>query len=152
MRYPEVIQSQVLALRKRWLLDTYQRAKRGTDADTFNGTYWGIMSSTSRYRKNPGYGYSKGLASKIANIRTDMNWFSPNEIAVLQTHGYQLADIALQTHAKDLAEHADAPLALPYASDRLLDENLVDRALAWSESRFWSTFTASRRDLLDGNH
>jgi NTE family protein len=147
LRYTQVIQNQVLALRKRWLMDIFERAKQGNDPDTFNGAYWGIMSATRRYRKTATYGYSKGLAAKIANIRTDLNRFSPNEIAVLEKHGYELADIAIKTHAPELAEFPEAPLR-PVESPKLLDEQAVAQALAWSSSLVLSMFTPSANSLL----
>jgi NTE family protein len=146
MRYGAVIQNQVGALRKRWLIDIYQRAKTGNDSDAFDGAYWGIMSSTSSYRRNPGYGYSKGLAATIANIRTDLNPFSPNEIAVLVKHGYELADIAINTHATPLAEfHGAGQIAWP---EKVRDEEAVANTLEWSNCRFLSTFTSRSNNLL----
>ena len=146
MRYGEVIQNQVGALRKRWLIDIYERAKGDRDPDAFNGAYWGIMSATSSYRKSAAYGYSKGLAAQIANIRTDLNPFSPNEIAVIQKHGYELADIAVKTHARQLIEFPTAPhFEWP---GQLTDEAAVAKALRWSGSRLLSTFTARSRNLL----
>jgi len=148
MRYGEVIQNQVLALRKRWLIDIYRRAKIDPAADVFTGAYWGIMSATANYRANAGYGYSKGLAARIADMRTDLNAFSPNEVAVLDKHGYELADIAVKTHAPELIRFKDAPLKPRYASAKLSDELLVQRALDWSGSRIKSFFTSSSNSLL----
>jgi NTE family protein len=148
LRYTQVIQNQVLALRKRWLIDTFERARRGTDPDTFTGAYWGIMSATTRYRKAADFGYSKGLAVKIANIRTDLNRFSPNEIAVIEKHGYELADVAIRTHAKQHAAFPDAPRVPRVESKRLQDEKAVARALAWSSSLFLSTFTGGADSLV----
>jgi NTE family protein len=148
MRYQQVIQNQVLALRKRWLIDTFERAKRGVDQDTFNGTYWGIMSATTRYDKNATFGYSKGLAAQVANVRTDLNPFSPNEIAVLEKHGYELADIAVRTHAAKLATFPDTPRKLRSEKPKLLDEAKVAQALSWSGSRVLSTLTARSSSLI----
>jgi NTE family protein len=148
LRYQQVINNQVLALRKRWLIDTFQRAKRGVDQDTFDGAYWGIMSATTRYNPLATHGYSKGLAVKIANVRTDLNWFSPNEIAILEKHGYELADIAMKTHAEHLCTAPLPPLANRWPSAKLANEAAVSSALAWSRSRFLSTFTGSSNYLL----
>ena len=44
-------------------------------------------------------GYSKELAAGVlAKIRTDMDTFSDDEIAVLENHGYTLADAAYRAH------------------------------------------------------
>jgi NTE family protein len=144
LRYNEVIQNQVLALRKRWLIDTFQRSQHGTDEDTFNGTYWGIMGAVSSYDRHATQGYTKGLAATIANVRTDLNAFSPNEAAVLEKHGYELADMAIRTH-KPVA-FADQP-SRPWPA-RLVTESTVQAALKCSASRFWSTFCGRKRDLL----
>lgn len=145
MRYSDVIQNQVLALRKRWLVDTFVRSRKGIDDDTFNGAYWGIGSAVSSYGGSD-YGYSKGLAVKVANIRTDLNGFSPNEIAILEKHGYELADTALRTHAPHLVTVTKP--TVPTWPGGLLDEERVLRALRWSGSRFLSMFTGGCRDLI----
>jgi hypothetical protein len=104
------------------------------------------MRSTSSCRRSPDYGYSKGLTGKIANIRTDPNPFSTNEIAVLMKHGYELVDIAIKTHIHQLIELDDQKHS--QWTDRLLDEAAVAEALAWSGSRTMSTFTSRYRGLL----
>ena len=59
------------------------------------GTYWGIGSATSSYESNTGY--SKALATEvIAGIRTDLDSFSDAEAAILENHGYLLADAAVK--------------------------------------------------------
>jgi hypothetical protein len=147
MRYQDVVINQVLALRRRWLIDTYERAKTGA-ADAFDGTFWGIMSATRRFDPTANFGYSKGLATEVANIRTDLNPFSPNEIAVLEKHGYELADVAIRTHAPHLIAFPNAPRVPLGPSGKLDDEAAVSRALAWSRSRWWSTFAGGSDSLL----
>jgi NTE family protein len=147
MRYTEVIQNQVASLRKRWIIDVYERAKRG-HPDTFDGTYWGIASATARYRQRnetrPAFGYSKSLAREvIARIRTDLDPFSPNEIHVLMKHGYELAEIALRTHASHLIKNPSALMRTWPAP--LYCERAVKKALRGSSRRRYFRF--SRRHL-----
>jgi hypothetical protein len=144
MRYSDVIQNQVNSLRKRWLIDRLR-------TDTLSGAYWGVMSSTYDY---PGaearrFGYSSELAlGHIARIRTDLDPFSPNEIAVLVKHGYELTDVAVNTHAPKLIA-ANAP-SMSNWPPRLLSEIAVKRALRGSSRRRIVRFSARHRagDLL----
>ncbi len=132
MRYTSVIQDQVGALRKRWLIDIYDRAKMG-QAGTFTGTYWGIMSATERYPGGLDFGYSKKLAEAlIAGTRTDLDPFSPNESWVLMKHGYELADAGIQTYVPELATGAPARKTWPAG---LYDERRVEAALRKSSKR-----------------
>lgn len=132
LRYSSVLTNQIGAVRKRWLIDIYERNEEH-QPDTFNGTYWGIESATRRYDENASYGYSKKLAKfTIATVRTDLDPFTPNECWVLIKHGYELADVALRTHeprimAKDPPRRTWSPA--------LLDEAKVGGALRDSGKR-----------------
>jgi NTE family protein len=102
-RYTPIIQDQAAAVRKRWLIHSYKQK-------VYAGAYWGISSATSSYVKNPGYGFSKELATEvIARVRTDLDAFSSQEIAVLERHGYEIADMAIRTHAPEIAPALDSP-------------------------------------------
>jgi len=132
--YLSVMGRQAGALRKRYLMAQFDRSER-------TGTYWGIDSAPERYVKDlpddqknaPPIGYSKRLAmSRIASIRTDLDAFSDEEIAILANHGYCLADIALRAHAPSFVRIA-APFAVPYPE--WMDEARVDRVLHYSDKR-----------------
>ena len=124
-RYTPIIQDQAAAVRKRWLIHSYKQ-------NVYAGAYWGISSATSSYVKNPGYGFSKELATGvIAKVRTDLDAFSADEIAALERHGYEIADIAIRTHAAEIAPGLDAPLK--YTSSA--DEEDVRRRLKHSHKR-----------------
>ena len=132
VRYSSVLSNQVGAVRKRWLIDIYERNKKN-QPDTFGGTYWGIESATRRYNENADYGYAKTLAKfTIAAVRTDLDPFTPNECWVLIKHGYELADIALRTHRPSIIAN-DAPRR--EWSPALLDETKVGEALSASGKR-----------------
>jgi NTE family protein len=97
------------------------------------GTYWGIGSSTERYGE-PTAGYSADLVeSVISTVRTDLDAFSEAEAAVLENHGYLLADVAVRKHALDLAAPGAPPAKVPHPE--WLDEARVRVALADSSQR-----------------
>jgi NTE family protein len=96
------------------------------------GTYWGIGGATSSYGSNAGY--SKELASGvIAGIRTDLDSFSDAEAAVLENHGYLLADAAVKRHVPALLPSVAPPLVVPYPD--WMDESRVRGALKDSGHR-----------------
>jgi NTE family protein len=91
-RMQDVMANQAEALRKRWLISGYLRGD-------YQGAYFGIQNSVSEYPAENALGYSKELAAGVlAKIRTDMDRFSADEIAVLENHGYTLADAACKSH------------------------------------------------------
>lgn len=126
-RYTAIIENQARALRKRWLVASFQTG-------VLQGTYWGIGSARSRYDPADRTGYSKDLAqTAIASIRTDMDAFSEAEAAVLENHGYLMADVAVRTHVPDLAGAPVPALAIPHPD--WMDEVRVRKALLGSNER-----------------
>jgi NTE family protein len=131
--YLEIVGKQGGSLRKRQLMADYRNKKRA-------GTYWGISSAPSSYQtrssyQTPAQGYSKQLAETvISRVRTDMDAFSDAEIAVLENHGYLLADIAIEVHAPQL-KTISAPKQVPHPE--YLDEAKVRSALKHSHERRW---------------
>jgi NTE family protein len=125
-RYMAIQGNQVAALRKRWLI-------AGFLSSQFEGTYWGVGSSTVSYSGPPSPGYSEQFVKKtIAQIRTDMDAFSDAEIKVLENHGYLICEAAVRRHAADLVA-IQAPLATPHPE--WMDEPRADKALATSHLR-----------------
>ncbi len=107
-RYQAIQEYQARSLRKRWLIDSFQRKD-------VHGAYWGIGSARARYVPGDPQGYSKALAHQvIARIRTDLDVFSEEEIAILENHGYLLADVAVRTHCASLVSPAAPPLEVPW--------------------------------------
>lgn len=121
-----VLANQSTAVRKRWLMANFLSGQ-------MTGAYWGIASAAAHY--DPGApGYSAALAAEvIAGIRTDLDAFSPAEAAVLQNHGYALADAAIQRHLPELLAAPAPTFALPYPD--WMDEDRVRAALADSWRR-----------------
>ena len=105
-RIYNVASDQAEAVRKRWLIDSYVRG-------VYDGAYLGIHNSVGEFPAPPRAGYTKPLATDVlAQIRTDMDVFSDVEIAVLENHGYTLADAACAGHIP-WSQPAATPAAPP---------------------------------------
>lgn len=105
-RIYDVGSDQAEGVRKRWLIDSYVR-------QVYGGAYLGIHNGAGDYPVSARPGYSKALAVEVlAKIRTDMDAFSAVETAVLENHGYTLADAACAAHVPGLPA---APAAAPAA-------------------------------------
>ena len=93
-----------------------------------------MSSARSRYIPNDSKGYSKEIARDfIANIRTDLDTFSEGERAVLENHGYFLADVAVRRHVSHLMPAPVPELEPPHPD--WLDEKKVKDALKDSNKR-----------------
>lgn len=88
---------QGVEVRKRWLISGFLRGD-------LEGTYWGIASKPSNYpTPTPPTAYPEDLiAGEISQVRIDLDEFSEGERAVLENHGYLMADIAVHSHAEQL--------------------------------------------------
>jgi NTE family protein len=130
MRYHGVLLGQIGSLRRSGLFGSFGR-------ETFGGAYWGIGSAVERYETTetgPFEGYSKRLAgSVIARMRTDLDAFTEAEVAVLENHGYTLAEAALQRHAPEVVGRDVLPFAWPHPQWR--DEARAEKALSQSHRR-----------------
>jgi NTE family protein len=106
-RYLAITGRQALALRKRWLIGGFMDG-------LFEGAYWGVASAVASFEVDVGPAYSKELASSIiAHIRTDLDAFSEAEAAVLENHGYTLAEAAIRRHQPKLLPSPVPPMKLP---------------------------------------
>jgi NTE family protein len=122
-----VLWNQGEEIRKRWLLSNFLAGK-------MNGVYWGIGSSASHYgsQSSPFPGYSAALARDvIACVRTDYDAFSDAEAAVLENHGYLLADAGIRTHYP--TQGSPPPLRIPHPA--WLSEQKVAQALKDSSKK-----------------
>jgi NTE family protein len=133
LRYIDIIGNQASGVRKRWLIASFIQG-------VMQGTYWGIGSDVQKYRL-PGeppdpsrVGYTPALVDTlIQTIRTDMDAFSPAEIAVLENHGYLLADAALRRHLPALLPAEVPILTVPHPA--CMNERRVRAALRDSARR-----------------
>jgi NTE family protein len=125
-RYLAIIDHQALALRKRWLIG-------GFVDGIFEGTYWGIASAVQSFEVDVRPAYSKEFAEDvIAHIRTDLDAFSDAEAAILENHGYTLAEAAMRRHLPQLAPLPRPPMNLPHP---WIPEEQARRLLARSSKR-----------------
>ena len=95
-----------------------------------------VLGHRQRHRQLPGgrprlLEGARGASDR--GVRTDLDAFSPAEMAVLENHGYALAAAAVTTHLADLAA-PDAPAAAP-PHPEWTDEDRVRAALADSWKR-----------------
>jgi NTE family protein len=126
-RYTAIIDNQARALRKRWLISNFVLGE-------MQGAYWGIGSSPDRYGPKAPQGYSKKLAQEVlAEVRTDLDAFSEAEAAVLENHGYLLADAAVQAHLPALLSTPQPGVSVPWPN--LMNERKAREALATSHER-----------------
>jgi NTE family protein len=121
LRHIWILYNQSIDLRKRWLISNFA-------SHVLEGSYWGIGSAASSYKESWNQGYSKDLAARrISQIRTDFDVFSDAEIAVLENHGYVLADAAIRAHQPNLVRK-DVELKIPHQS-WMIDEKIIDKEL-----------------------
>lgn len=126
-RYSDLLYRQVGALRRRWLISSFV-------AGTLQGTYWGVAGCATNYdARAPGY--TADLSNDlIARIRTDLDAFRDPEAAVLENHGYSLADAALNRHVPALIATPE-PFRAPFPDWDWAHESAVRTALATSGKR-----------------
>jgi NTE family protein len=133
LRYPDIMGNQARGLRKRWLIESFTWGIGPGGLPGLGGTYWGTVSYRAKYDPSDTLGYSQEIATLIANIRTDFDRFSPAERAILENHGYLMADIALSVHVPALYGSAPPALMVPYPE--WLDPSKARLALANSSKR-----------------
>ena len=131
-RYPDIMGNQARALRKRWLIDSYESGIGPGGKAGFGGTYWSTGGTRAEYDKADTLGYSGATAAMITHIRTDLDAFSPAEAAILENHGYFMADIALKVHVPNLWR-ATPPVQPPHPA--WLDDEKAKKALKGSSKR-----------------
>lgn len=157
-RYLSTIMNQVSALRKRILfdlIDPKRRAMRDLDRGAERsawvaqrgktrlgfGTYLALGSDVAGYDcvlDGVWQGYSKPVIRRwVSNIRTDLDAFTHAEQAILENHGYALAEAALIRHLPTLKQAHSAPFCPPHP--KWLDEDDVKSALKRSGNRVLHT-------------
>jgi NTE family protein len=109
LRQGVILLEQATEVRKRWLVANFIEG-------TMKGAYWGISSRSASYELDPppdAYSYPL-IRDFIAPIRIDLDVFAPGEIAVLENHGYLMAEIALARHGSYLVEGKRPEAAVPH--------------------------------------
>jgi NTE family protein len=97
LRFAIILLEQASDVRKRWLISNFV-------AGQLDGAYWSVAGAAGDYPQpsEPAYS-SRFVRDSIAPIRIDLDVFSAGERAVLENHGYLMADTAVRSHAKALA-------------------------------------------------
>lgn len=90
-RVVDIITNQARALRKRALIDSYQRKAR-------HGTYWGILTDIKNYQLDDALPCRDEKRRELASIRTRLNRFTESEQCELINWGYALCDAAMRRH------------------------------------------------------
>ena len=103
LRFAIILLEQATDVRKRWLIANFLTG-------LLDGAYWGVAGAAEDYPEPSTPGYSKPFVrNSIAPIRIDLDVFSEGERAVLENHGYLMADTAIRSHASQLAPEAAPP-------------------------------------------
>ena len=132
LRSVVTLMEQATDVRKRWLVASLI-------AGELEGAYWGIGSLPSSYEFDP-ENYEPPLSPYsdetireiLSQVRIDLDVFSDPEIAVLENHGYLMAEIAVRRHVPHLCGPEARPPAPPHAD--WMDEQQVASALAGSDA------------------
>jgi hypothetical protein len=90
-----------------------------------DGTYWSVAGVTDDYPLQSQPAYSRDFVRDfIAPVRIDLDVFSEGERAVLENHGYLMAETAIRSHTSQVAPAA--PKARPPFSDWLDERRAAD--------------------------
>ena len=106
LRALDIATDQSRGLRKRWLVDQFQRRVR-------DGVYWGIDTSIADYPVAQRLPTDSTLTDPLSDIRTRLNHFTPEEQGRLINWGYALCDAAIRGRAPQLAPQAKVPMSWP---------------------------------------
>ncbi|HWB13194.1 MAG TPA: patatin-like phospholipase family protein [Pirellulales bacterium] len=119
-----IVGNQALAVRKRWLISSYEK-------HVYGGCYWGIGTDVGDY--GPHFpGYHGDVLNRLRKVRTDLNPFTEQEQLTLMNHGWALASAALQRWCPQVP----APAGATPCQTLLTDYAATMKALKYSDSRF----------------
>jgi NTE family protein len=120
LRFAIILLEQATDVRKRWLISNFVTGQ-------LDGSYWSIAGSAADYPSPSTPAYSKEFVRDfIAPIRIDLDVFSEGERAVLENHGYLMAETAIRSHLGALGPQA-APVNVPFPE--WMDEDKATEAL-----------------------
>ena len=124
LRAQDVIGNQALALRKRWLVSSFETG-------VYEGAYWGIGTEIEGYPTH-GPGYGGVVLERLRAVRTDLDAFSEAEQLVLMNHGWALADAAISSYLRADLLPLPIPPGTPPSGTLLADADAAARALEHS--------------------
>jgi NTE family protein len=102
LRALDVATDQARALRKRALIDDFQRNVR-------SGTYWGIQTDIRDYHLASALPCADAIVKPLAHLRTRLNPFTDEEQEQLINWGYALCDAAIRTHVPQIVATSPNP-------------------------------------------
>ncbi|WP_044539898.1 patatin-like phospholipase family protein [Bradyrhizobium sp. LTSP885] len=102
LRALDVATDQARALRKRALIDDFQRGAR-------SGTYWGIDTRIANYQLPDAMPCVDQNVQPLAALRTRLNPFDDTEQEQLINWGYALCDAAIRKHAPQIVKTQAKP-------------------------------------------
>lgn len=94
LRVNEIIDNQVRSLRKRQLIEAYQR----TDIFRRSGAYWGIRSHVADYRGADPLKCERADTMELATLKTRLKQLNAPTQERLINWGYAICDAALRAH------------------------------------------------------
>jgi NTE family protein len=113
LRALDVATDQARALRKRALIDDFQRGVR-------SGTYWGIATNIANYHLASALPCTETIVRPLAALRTRLNPFTDQEQDQLINWGYALCDAAVRTHVPQIIGTNPVPSPAFPCSNHLL--------------------------------
>ena len=125
LRVQDVIGNQAIALRKRWLVSSFE-------SKVYSGAYWGIGTEIDGYPQH-GVGYQGVVLSRLREVRTDLDKFSEKEQLVLMNHGWALGDAAIRSYLPKDSLPENIPVGLVPDSGLLNDAVAAAQALERSD-------------------
>jgi NTE family protein len=133
LRFAIILLEQATEVRKRWLIANFIGGQ-------LDGSYWSIAGSADDYPAPSIPAYSKRFVRDfIAPIRIDLDVFSEGERAVLENHGYLMAETAIRSHLDALGPQP-TPVNVPFPDwmdERKAAEALHESAKTKLFSRGW---------------
>ena len=118
LRVSSIITDQTRALRKRTLINNYQKKDSNGNHLEYGGAYWGIRVKIDDYNLDDAMVRDNERTASLKNIRTRLNVFSNKEQGYLINWGYVLTDTALRRwYFSDRQEQGRWPIP-EYALDR----------------------------------
>jgi NTE family protein len=118
LRFAIILLEQATDVRKRWLIANFITRQ-------LDGTYWSVAGIAGDYPVPSQPAYSREFVrDSIAPVRIDLDVFSDGERAVLENHGYLMAETAIRSHAAGLA--LNGPAAAPPFPEWLDERKAAD--------------------------
>jgi len=105
-RAADIGMEQVGSIRRRWLFEQLEARER-------LGAMWTIHTRPESFPVRAQQSYAPGACRLLSRVRTDLNSFSPGEMACLENQAYWLTDAAVRSYAPQLCANNSAPFHWP---------------------------------------